>query len=325
MLFEVKKILIKSADLYMKNRNMRTGKVSTQKKSIRILASLGLLLAAIIWGFAFVVVKNSLDYIPPTYMLAFRFTIASVVLGLIFLKKLMYLSKKIVREGAIVGFFLFISYFFQTVGIQYTTAGKNAFLTTIYVIIVPFLYWIFKKKRPDMYCMGAAVLAIAGIGLLSLQSDLSINIGDVLTLICGVGYSFHIICIDRYTDDCDPVVLTILQLGFAALFSWILAPFMDGGFPAQAFEPSAVMGMLYLGLLSTMLAFLLQNLCQKYTSPDTASVLLSFESVFGALFSVIFLHEILSPKMLVGCVLLFIAVIMSETKFAFLPWKKKRN
>lgn len=292
--------------------------MSTSDKKIQILASFGLLGTAVIWGFAFVVVKNSLDLIPASYMLAFRFTIAAVLLAAIFWKRLRTLNRKIIREGAFLGFLLFMSYLLQTIGCDYTTAGKNAFLTTVYVVIVPFLHWMLNHKKPDAYCMGAAFLAIAGIGLLSLKGDLSMNIGDVLTLICGLGYALHMIYIDRYTEKEDPVVLTILQLGFAAAFSWVISPVMDGGFPAAAFCGDIVIGMLYLGILSTMLGFLLQNVCQKYTTPNTASLLLSMESVFGVLFSVLFLGEVMTGRMVFGCILLFAAVITAETKLEFL-------
>ncbi|MBU9725314.1 DMT family transporter [Diplocloster modestus] len=293
-----------------------------QEKKISIAASFGLLSAAIIWGFAFVIVKSSLDVIPPVYMLAFRFTIASAGLALIFHKKFRALNKKLWEHGAILGLFLFLSYLFQTIGCQYTTAGKNAFLTTIYVVLVPFLHWIFNKKKPDRYCVIAAFMSVAGIGLLSLQGDLTMNIGDVLTLICGFGYAIHIVFIDRYTEMEDPVLLTVLQLGFAAVFSWILAPILDGSFPAGALRPDMIAGMLYLGLLSTMVAFLLQNVGQKYTKPSTAALLLSMESVFGIIFSMIFLGEELTLKMAAGCILIFTAVIMAETKLEFFKRKK---
>lgn len=296
--------------------------MSEREKKISIAASFGLLSAAIIWGFAFVIVKSSLDVIPPVYMLAFRFTIASAGLVLIFHKKLCLLSKKLWGHGAILGLFLFLSYLFQTIGCQYTTAGKNAFLTTIYVVLVPFLHWIFNKKKPDRYCVIAAFMAVAGIGLLSLQGDMTMNIGDVLTLICGFGYAIHIVFIDRYTEIEDPVLLTVLQLGFAAVFSWILAPVLDGGFPAGALRPDMIAGMLYLGLLSTMAAFLLQNVGQKYTKPSTAALLLSMESVFGIIFSMIFLGEELTLKLAAGCILIFAAVIMAETKLEFFKRKK---
>lgn len=285
------------------------------------LAACGLLLTALIWGFAFVVVKNSLDLIPPIYMLAFRFTIASAALALILFRRLRRITRRDLQSGAILGVFLFAAYALQTIGCQYTTAGKNAFLTTIYVILVPFLHWLINRRRPDRYVIGGALLAMVGIGLLSLQGEGGIALGDLLTLLCGIFFAVHIVYIDRYTLAQDPAILTVLQLATAAVLSFLLAPLIDGPFPAQALHPEAVTGMLYLGLLSTMLGFLLQNIGQKYTTPSTASLLLSFESVFGVLFSTLFLHEAMTARMLLGCLLMFIAVLLVETRFSFLRWK----
>lgn len=280
----------------------------------------GLIFVTIIWGFAFVVVKNSLDYVPPLYMMAFRFTIASVVLALLFLPKFKLLDKSTFFHGMILGIFLFAAYAFQTVGLQFTTAGKNAFLTTTYVMMVPFLNWFFHKSKPSWNCVLAAIIALAGIGLLSLQGDFSMNRGDVLTIICGFFFAVHIIFISRYTQTQDPVLLTILQLAFSALFSWIFAPFTDGHFPLQeTLRTDVIVSMLYLGLFSTLLCFLLQNVCQKYLRASTTSLLLSFESVFGVIFSIIFLKEILTAKMIVGCVLIFFALVLSE-----IDWKQKK-
>lgn len=285
-------------------------------------ASIGLLFITIIWGFAFVVVKNSLDYIGPIYMMAFRFSIASVVLSIIFINKFKLLTKKMFLHGIGLGLFLALAYAFQTIGCKYTTAGKNAFLTTIYVILVPFLNWIIVKRKPDIYSVIAAFLSILGIGLLSLKGDLSINIGDLLTLICGICYALHIVYIAKYSQNDDPIVLTILQLTTTAILSWIFAPIFDGAFPLSGLKQSGVIpSMLYLGLLSTMAAFLLQNICQKYTKPAMAALLMSFESVFGLVFSIIFLHETLTTKALIGCVLMFIAILVSELK----PGKKIKS
>ena len=289
-------------------------------------ASLGLIFTTLIWGFAFVIVKNSLDYVPPIYMLAFRFTIAALVLPFIFLKKIKKIDLKYILNGSLLGFFLFAAYAFQTIGCQYTTAGKNAFITTIYVILVPFFNWIFTKKRPDLYAVAAAVLGITGIGLLSLQGDLSVNKGDLLTLVCGFCYAVHIVFIARFTEHQDPVILTIIQLASAAVFSWIFAPLYDGAFPLAALQnPSVVFSMLYLGLMSTMAAFLFQTVCQKYVPPSTAALLLSLEAVFGVFFAWILLKEYLTIRMAFGCILIFTAVVLAETHFDFLKRRKKLN
>lgn len=291
----------------------------------RAAAGAGLLFAAFIWGFAFVVVKNSVDVIPPVYMLAIRFSIAAVGLAVIFFRKFRLMTKALFIEGCVLGAWLFISYYLQTEALKYTTAGNNAFLTTIYVVIVPFLHWMLNKKRPDKYCVGAAFLAIAGIGFLSLNGSFTMNLGDILTILCGFGYAIHMIYIDRYTQKHDPILLTILQLAAVSVFSWILAPFVEGGFPAGVFRSDMVTGMLYLGLLSSMVGFLLQNVGQKYTEPSTASLFLSMESVFGALFGVLVLGEKMTGKMLFGCMLMLTAIIMAETKFSFKGERKRKE
>ncbi len=292
-------------------------------KSVSLLSGAGLLLAACIWGFAFVVVKDSLDYVGAIYMMAFRFSLAAVGLALIFCGKLRLLNRKYLMNGAVTGAFLFAAYALQTVGCGYTTAGKNAFLTTVYVMLVPLFSWPLYRKRPGWYVFVAALMSVAGIGLLALGNDseniFSMNFGDILTIVCGFFYAFHILWTEKCgRDGNDPILITVLQFFFAAVFSWILAPFFDGGFPLEAVRnPRVVVSMLYLGIFSTMVAFSLQNIGLKYVQSSLASLLLSFESVFGVLFSTFFLHERITPRMAAGCVLIFFAVILAETKFSF--------
>lgn len=284
-------------------------------KFTSIAASAGLLLAATIWGFSFVIVKDSLDYIGAFYMVAYRYTIAAVVMSLIFIKKWKFISRDYIRHGALTGLFLFLAYATQTVGCDYTTAGKNAFLTTFYVIMIPILTWLLFKKRPRFYVFIAAVMSLSGIGLLALGSgDKGFNIGDLLTLICGVFFALHIIYTEKYNKaGGDPLFLTLLQFIFTAIAGWICAPFLEGSFPAAtAFSGRVVLSMLYLGLLSTMVGFSLQNIGLKYVQSSIASLFLSFESVFGILFSTLILHEVFTLKMFIGCTLIFLAVILAE-------------
>ena len=299
------------------------------KNKIKYLASFGLLLASIIWGGAYVAVMSSLDMIPPLYVMAIRFTIALIGLSLVFFKRLKKITKGDLIAGIVLGVLMFMSYIFQTYGLKYTTASKNAFLTTSYVVMVPFLNWMISRKKPDSYGIFAAFLAIVGIGFLSLQGDMSINPGDLLTLMCGVFFALHLIYIDRFTVKSDPIILTVLQIGVSGILSWICAPLVDGALPSiqggQAMS-ELVMSLLYLGIASTMVGFLLQNIGQKYTEPSTAALLLSMESVFGVLFSVLMLGEVLSVRMAYGCILIFVAIIISETKIEFLQGRRlKKN
>ena len=302
------------------------------KNLTSVFASIGLLITAAIWGFAFVVVKDSLDYIGPMYMVAIRYTIAAVCMALIFIKKWKLLSKKYLLHGALTGFFLFLGYATQTIGCNITTAGKNAFLTTVYVILVPLFSWPLYKKRPGWYVFFAAALSMTGIGLLALGTGdtKGINLGDILTLICGIFFALHIVFTAKYNAEDgedgkggDPLFLTLLQFIFVSIFGWISAPFFDGSFSvASALNSHVVVSMLYLGLLSTMLCFSLQNIGLKYVPSSLASLFLSFESVFGVLFSTIFLHEALTLRMGMGCVLIFMAIILAENGSGLFHKKK---
>ena len=287
------------------------------KKIVSLVASAGLLLTAAIWGFAFVVVKDTLDYIGAVYMVAIRYSIAAVVMSLIFIKKWTLFSKRYFIHGFLSGAILFIAYTTQTIGCDYTTAGKNAFLTTIYVILIPIISWILYKKRPGWYVFVAAVLSLTGIGLLALGTGdtAGLNAGDILTLVCGLFYALHITITAHYNNKGDDTLfLTLLQFWAVAVLSWIAAPFYDGKFDPAVFASSrVVLSVLYLGLLSTMLCFTLQNVGLKYVNSSLASLFLSFESVFGVLFSSLFLHERLTLRMGIGCVLIFTAVVLSET------------
>ncbi|MCQ2604158.1 MAG: DMT family transporter [Spirochaetia bacterium] len=291
------------------------------RREISLAASAGLLFTAAIWGFAFVVVKDSLDYVGAIYMIAFRFTLAAGTMMAIFFRKLRLLNRQYMTHGIITGIFLFMAYATQTIGCDYTTAGKNAFLTTIYVILIPMISWFLYRKRPGWHIFTAAALALAGIGLLALGADDTggLNKGDALTLVCGVFYALHIVWTARYNDrGDDPLLMTMLQFTCCAMLGWLLAPLYDGSFPAPALcNLRVISSMLYLGLFSTMVAFSLQNLGLKFVQPAIASLLLSFECVFGVLFSTWLLRESITLRMGTGCILIFTAVILAETKFQF--------
>ena len=286
------------------------------KKLIGILASGGLILTAAIWGFAFVVVKDSVDTIPPVYMVSIRYTIAAVLLGFVLISQFKKLNRYYWIHGSVTGLMLALGYITQTIGCKYTTAGKNAFLTTIYVILIPLISWPLNKKRPHFVVFLSAVMALVGIGLLALRNEggvLGFNVGDILTLICGLFYALHIISTAKFSQDKNPVILTWIQFIVAAVFSWAVSPLIDGSFSVALLKSSRVIfSMLYLGIFSSLVAFLLQNICLKYMESSLASLFLSLESVFGVIFSAIFLRERMTLVMIIGCVLIFAAITIAD-------------
>lgn len=286
------------------------------KKLIGILASGGLILTAAIWGFAFVVVKDSVDTIPPVYMVSIRYTIAAVLLGFVLIPQFKKLNRYYWIHGAVTGLMLALGYITQTIGCKYTTAGKNAFLTTIYVILIPLISWPLNKKRPHFVVFLSAVMALVGIGLLALRNEggvLGFNVGDILTLICGLFYALHIIFTAKFSQNKNPVILTWIQFIVAAVFSWAVSPLIDGSFSVALLKSSRVIfSMLYLGIFSSLVAFLLQNICLKYMESSLASLFLSLESVFGVIFSAIFLRERMTLVMIIGCVLIFAAITIAD-------------
>ncbi len=301
---------------------MKKNEEASSISPMNTLCSLGLVLAAAIWGFAFVIVKDSLSYVGAIWMIAFRFSIAAVLLALIYCRRLKKLNGSYWKHGFVLGSLIFLAYAFQTVGCDYTSAGKNAFLTAVYVILVPLLGWPLNKKRPAGYVFVAAVLFFIGIGLVALKegegSLLEMNVGDILTLICGFFYAVHIIFIAKYDESEDPVLLSILQFFFTALLAWIASPFISDPAINRPLElaailrPNVIFSMLYLGIFSTMIAYLLQNVCFKYVPSALGSLLMSLESVFGVVFGIICLHEEVSARVIGGFTLIFIAILIAE-------------
>ena len=279
--------------------------------------------AALIWGSSFFMMKHVVAVFPTYYLLAIRFTVAAVLLAAIFRKRLYRPGRQTLLAELAVGGTMFTAYAFQTIGLTGTTPGKNAFLTAIYCVIVPFLYWLIDRRRPDRFNIAAAFLCMLGIGLVSLDGNLSMGWGDVLTLVCGFFFACNIVAVAKFSQKIDLIVLTIFQFAVAAVCCWICA-FAFERFPAQI--PGSVLGeLIYLTLFVSTLAYLCQNFGLKYEEPAAAAIILSLECVFGVLFSLIFYGEHLTLRLVIGFTVIFLAVILSETKLQFLSGLRARR
>ena len=255
-------------------------------------------------------------------LLATRFSIAAVILGAALWKRLRNIDKSYILQGFTLGTLIIVAYAFQTFGLadEATTPGKNAFLTAIYCVLVPFMAWGVTKERPDRYNIIAAVLGILGITLISVSGNdfSSVCAGDFLTLLGGIFFGIHMVAVPVFSKSKDVLLLTVLQFFFSGLLAWIPALTMET-FP-KALPVESTGAIIYLAVLATCLCYLLQNVGQKYTKPAAASLILSLEAVFGVIFSVIFTKEEITPRVLAGFIIVFLAILVSEIK----PFKKEK-
>mgnify|MGYP003296236167 FL=1 len=288
----------------------------------QLVAKLALLLATLIWGSSFIIMKDALDDITTYYLLAIRFTGAFVLLGIVFWKKWKHINKEVIIAGLIMGTALIAAYAFQTFGLMDTTPGKNAFLTAGYCILVPFLFWGVTGSRPDKFNVIAAVLCIVGIGLVALDDNLSVGRGDLLTLVCGVFYALHIVVSAKFTRSMDVMLLTIGQFFFAAMWSWALAFLFEPPLIVSEMSTEIWLVLGYLCVFATAGALGLQTFGLKYTSPSAGALILSLESVFGVIFSIMVGAEDVTARLLIGFAVIFFAIVVSETKLEFLQNKK---
>lgn len=293
------------------------------KQNKPLWAKLGLLFVTVIWGSAFVVVKDVTSVLSPSYIIVLRFGITALCLCLIFHKRLARLGRAELTGGLVIGVINVFAYELQTYGVETTTAGNNAFLTAVYCVVVPFLYWLVKKQKPGACNVVSAFLCLTGVGLLSLKNGFSVSPGDVLSLLCSLCFAAQIVAIDIFTGKGDPILLTITQSAATTLLTLPIALRFEK-LPTSV-GADTVFSVLYVALLSTMFAFLMQTYCQRHVAPSQAALIMSFESVFGALCGVLFLHEAMSVRMFFGCVLIFAAIMLSESRPAALRAKRTEN
>lgn len=294
---------------------------SPNTKRFAVLAKCSLFLTALIWGTSFVILKNTMETISIPYIMIMRFGGAAVIMLCMSLPFRRYWNLSYLKGGCLMGLCLFTAFFVQTLGLTHTTPGKNAFLTASYCIIVPFLSWLIYKQRPNHYHLLGAFLCIIGIGLVSLQNDLTFGVGELLSACSGFFFALHMIVTSHYVESRHPILLNAIQFSVVAILAWVVSFFY--GVPPQNLTAHDIFPIIYLCVFSTAGCYLFQSFGQKYATPTSVAVILSLESVFGTTLSVLFYGETLSIRLVVGFVLIFAAILISETKLAFLQQKHK--
>ena len=274
-----------------------------------------LILVTVIWGGGFVASDIALESMKPFQIMMVRFLLASVLMGVISRGQQKSEEKLKDRAGAIkagilMGVTLFMGFAFQIIGLQYTTPSKNAFLTALNVVIVPFIAFVILKKKIGAKGIIGAVMSVFGVALLSLNGNFTVSLGDGLTLFCAVGFAFQIFFTSEFVKKYPASVLNTVQMFTAFVLSAIsLMIFGENDFQVTT---QGWLSALYLGVVSTTICYLLQTACQKYIDETKAAIILSMESVFGTIFSILILHEVVTVRRVIGCAVILAAVIISN-------------
>ena len=288
-----------------------------------------LMVATLIWGTSFIILKNTINSLPVMFVLAVRFTISAIVLFAVFHKRFIGISKRTVVIGLSLGGILATAYLLQTYGLKGVSPGENAFLTSTYSVMVPFMCWGLFRRKPDVFSIVAGILCVGGIGLVAFTdgTGLTVGLGQILTLVCAVFYGLQIIVISIFGEREDPMVILCIQLAVVGAVCLIGTFGFEVGRAPISLDVGLILTLCYLTFMCTLTAQGCQIVGQKFVPTSQASIILSLESVFGLFFSAILGGESFNILSITGFVLIFVSVIISETKLKFITnlFKKKER
>ncbi len=287
----------------------------TERKGLpQTVYKLMIVVATMIWGLSFVVMKDAVGVMQPSWLIGIRFLLTTVILAAVFWKRLRTsFGRPLLIGGVLLGVLLFAAYWTQTVGLKFTTPGKNAFLTAVYCVIVPFLFWAVAKRRPTIFNLSAAVLCVVGVGFVSLSGDdLSIGFGDGMTLVCSILFAAHIVATALVAKHADIMALTVVQFAVGGILGIGIGLLTETPPDMTALTPEFLFNMAYLVIFASCIGLGFQNAAVAKVPPSQAAILLSLESVFGVLSSVLLYGEQLTLSLGAGFLLIFFAVVLSE-------------
>ena len=294
-------------------------------KDKRILGNALLVLAALIWGTAFAFQKSGMDYIEPYTFSAARLGLAAVAVALVALIKHEKTDvnpaeyrRNTIKGGVLCGLCLAGAANFQQVGIVYTTAGKAGFISAMYMLLVPLASFLLYRRRVTWIVWLAVFVGIVGMYLLCIKDGFRLSKGDALVSVCAFLFCFHIIFCGQYVQRGNPIAISAIQFAIAAFVSLVFAVLFEH--PSWEKINSAMIPILYTGLMSGGVGYTLQMVAQRYSEPTVASIIMSLESVFAVLGGTVLLHERMSTREAIGCVVMFIAVLMVQ-----IPVKEKNR
>ena len=271
-----------------------------------------LLLVTFFWGVTFPIIKTALQYVSADAFLAFRFLIATALMGILVRKGGDFRKRRNILTGFTAGFLLFLGYYFQTVGLDYTSAAASGIITGIYVVILPLISFLFlhnKVSRMDVY---ASVIAFTGLIIMSAGSSAGFGsrLGDLLTLICGVAYAVQIAYVSRYSGSLNSYTFTFYQLLAVTIFSFAAIPISPGGI--GTFNGYVIFALVFTAIFGSIFGYYVSTIALIYVDPAAAGVIYVGEPVFAALASVIIAHEALGISVIIGGTVMVAAMLMTS-------------
>lgn len=273
-------------------------------------AELLLIMVTLFWGSSYIFMKMGLDSMGEFNLIALRFGLAFILAAILFHKRLRSINMQTLKYGALLGFLLLGVFTCITFGLQTTTTSNAGFLVALTVVFVPLLeVLVFRKKVAPPQIFGA-VLAIAGIGLLTLNGSLHIRPGDFLCILAALFYAVQILVTSKAVKRCDSLNIGILQLGFAGSYALVLSAIFET--PALPSSMPGWIAILALGILCSACGFILQPVAQQYTTPTRTGLIFSLEPVFAAFFGYWFAGEQLSMQGYAGAALVMLGIVASE-------------
>jgi drug/metabolite transporter (DMT)-like permease len=299
-----------------------------------IFADISLLFVTFIWGTTFVLVQNAIGLLEPFSFNGIRFLAAAILLLFLLLiferKQLVFLNIKMLASGVFIGFWLFLGYATQTIGLLYTTTSKAGFITGLSVIFVPLFSMLLLKQFPSRNAVIGVTIATFGLFLLTMTDVSSLNIGDGFVFICAISFALQIIFTGKFSSKYPTLLLTVIQISTVAILSIISAFFFEDW--RKSFNPEillskdVIIALIITSIFATALAFLIQTNFQKYTTATRVALIFAMEPVFAAIAGYYWAAERLSYSALFGCLLIFAGMIFAELPAnKFLILKKNKS
>jgi drug/metabolite transporter (DMT)-like permease len=284
-----------------------------------------LMMNTLIWGATCVIIKSALMDVSPLLFISLRFFTATLILLPFAFKIFRNINRQIFRDGVFLGLLYFIGFTTQTVGLKYTTATKSAFITGTFIIFTPVFQVLIEKRPPAKRVLLGILLALTGLIFLTSKGDSllgvfseiseSFNIGDFLTLLCALFFALYLVYLDIITKRNDYKPLVFLQIAVTGILG-LLFSFLFNGWEIEtiefSFSSSLLFAVLYTSIFATVLTTTIQTKYQKFVTPSVAGIIFSFEPIFAAVFAFFVLNEKISNFGLVGCVLIFAGLLVSE-------------